>query len=99
MFASLGGHLWLSTRIEPWLSAVLLGLVALVLALAAMPVGGALLRQRSRRDRDEVLGALTGRGVLSNDRPPDLHLAACEGGPGLVLSRSLPNPYTGRTPR
>ena len=45
MFASLGCHLWLSTRVEPWLSAVLLGLVALVLALAAMPVGGALLRQ------------------------------------------------------
>jgi hypothetical protein len=100
VFAFLGAHLWLSIRIQPWLSAVLLALVTLVLALVAMLVGGALLRRRSRRDRDEAIGMLKGLGLTPGDRPR-VSPAAPEGeggsAPGLVLAALAAGLVLGRS--
>lgn len=101
VFLAIGGHIWLSTRVDAWLAAVLVALVALVLALLLMLIGSTLLRRKSRRDEAEVMGTLQGLGLLSPTRPrgtarggdgddrPGTSLVLAALAAGLVLGRSL----------
>lgn len=101
VFGFIGTHLWLSTRIDPWLSAVLLALVALVLALVAMLAGRSLLRRRRRRETSEIMGTLGRLGLTSRNTslPPQTSATGAEPGPGLVLAALAAGFVLGRSLR
>ena len=89
-------HLWLSSLVEAWLSALILAGVALVVAVILMLVGQSLLHRRTRRHDTELQSLLDGLGVLS--RPGSKSEAGTEPGPaiigaalaaGLLLGRSV----------
>lgn len=65
VFLFVGFHTWLSARVEPWLSALIVAGAALIVALILMLVGQSLLHRRVQR-RDRELQSMLGRlGVLS----------------------------------
>ncbi|MEE4120349.1 MAG: phage holin family protein [Paracoccaceae bacterium] len=99
VFLFVGAHLWLSARIEPWLSALLLAAVALLAALVAMLAGRSLLRRKRRREHEEVIGTLTRLGLLPARRPPSAQNGRADGKPrpGLVLTALAAGILLGRT--
>jgi hypothetical protein len=65
VLAFVAAHLWLSSRVEAWLSAVILASVAFVIAMILMLAGRSLLHRRTRRHDTEVQSLLDGLGALS----------------------------------
>lgn len=89
-------HIWLSSRLEAWLSALILAGAALGIALILLLVGRSLMHRRARRRETEVQSLLDGLGALS--QPGSKAASGTEPGPaiigaalaaGLMLGRSV----------
>jgi hypothetical protein len=96
VLAFVAAHIWLSSRIEAWLSAMILAGIALVVALILMLWGRSLIHRKARRRETDMHSLLDGLGVLSRSgkTPQD----GSEPGPaiigaalaaGLMLGRSF----------
>lgn len=95
-FFFVGAFLWLSTRMEPWLAAFVICLVALVVAAALYVAGRAVIRRAEARRRQEALTRLEALDLLlrpgkdadgESERGSALVGAALAA--GLVLGRSM----------
>jgi hypothetical protein len=77
VFLSIGLFLWLSARMETWLAAMAVGVLALLVALVVMLVGRSLLRRQAHRESHEMLSGLDALSVLA--RRPQSDRKADEG--------------------
>jgi hypothetical protein len=100
VFLSIGLFLWLSSRVEMWLAALIVATVALGLAVILMLVGRSLLHRKARQRRNdmmsglEALSALTGsRSGVGRDKDPAEDPGAAIVGAalaaGVLLGRSI----------
>ncbi len=97
LFALIAIYLWLSTKVEAWVAALIVATVVLVLAIILFLVGRMMMARNSRNRRaqiDEALGefrplaqALTGDAGLSRKSSAGIVAAALAA--GIVLGRSL----------
>ena len=84
----LGMFLWLSARMEPWLSAILLAALALSLGILLMLFGRSLLKRKENDPHEQAMSALKALGLFSNDGPTDLKNAEAKQEPGLAMVAS-----------
>lgn len=97
LFALIAIYLWLSTKVEAWVAALIVATVILVLAIILFLVGRMMMTRNSHNTReqiDEALGefrplaqALTGDAGLSRKSSAGIVAAALAA--GIVLGRSL----------
>jgi F0F1-type ATP synthase membrane subunit c/vacuolar-type H+-ATPase subunit K len=85
VFLFVGLHIWMSARIEPWLSALIVAGAALIVALILMLVGQSFIHRSARQRERDVQSLLGGLGVMSRpgaDR--DKAAAGSETGPAII---------------
>ena len=96
----LGTFLWLSVRMEPWMAAVLLGILALLAGIILMLVGRSVFRGKEADPHEQAMSVVKGLGLLSEDGQTSSGKAGTEqeSGPvmvasalaaGLILGRSI----------
>jgi FtsH-binding integral membrane protein len=95
-FLFVGLFLWLSSRMEPWLAAMVLSLLALAVALALLLAGRAVIRRAEEQRRQEALSGLEalelllrpgkGGGDAQKDAPALVGAALAA---GLLLGRAM----------
>ncbi len=83
-----GMFLWLSVRMEPWLSAVLLSALALFVGIFLMLLGRSLLKRKENDPQEQAMSALKALGLFSSNGPTDLKNAEAKQEPGPVMIAS-----------
>jgi hypothetical protein len=97
VFILIGSFLWLSGKMEMWAAALIVAAIVSVVALALMVIGRTIMRQNSRRDReqlDRVLGefaplAYSLMGDNKGAHPSGAGLMAVALATGIALGRFL----------
>lgn len=83
-----GMFLWLSARMEPWLSAALLAALALFLGIFLMLLGRSLLKRKETDPHEQAMSAIKAIGLFPNDGPTDSRKADDKTEPGLAMVAS-----------
>lgn len=95
-----GLFLWLSIRMEPWLAAIVLSCLALLVAIILILVGRSLLKPKEIDPHEQAASALKALGLFSADGPkteektgstqdPGPAMVASALAAGLILGRSV----------
>ena len=99
VFLFSGLFLWLSTRMEPWLAAIVLAGLALLAAMILILAGHSLLKRQETEPYEQAMSALKASGLLSQDGPA--HSKENDGkqvpGPAMVASALAAGVILGRS--
>ena len=99
VFLFIGLYAGLSRLLEPWLAALFVSALALVVAVVLMLFGRQLLRRKSERDRQEAFVGLNALGLLSGTARKDRGSSdeELEAGPSLVVAALTAGLVLGRS--
>ena len=85
VFLFIALQIWLSSRIEAWLSALIVAGAALLVALILMLVGRSFLQRSARRREQDFQSLLGGLGVLSKPKSVHPHATDDKAEPGIAI--------------
>jgi hypothetical protein len=99
VFLFSGLFLWLSTRMEPWLAAIVLAGLALLAAMMLIIAGHSLLKRQETGPYEQAMSALKASGLLSQDGPAGSkeNDGKQEPGPAMVASALAAGVILGRS--
>ncbi len=99
VFLFAGVFIWLSSRIEPWQAAFIMGGVALLAAGALLLVGRSLMRRKEPDPHEQVMATIQSLGLFSSTAAAgtDNNEDGQEPGPAMIASALLAGLMLGRS--